>query len=295
LAQRPTNAVASHSITHVYFERGDASGGADFLAKWLLGFDNRATYHVHLSWHLALFELAMGHYQKSLELYDSNIRPSVVAKSPLSLTDSASLLWRLQMYGDAAPAEVMDELCAQAAPAAEKPGPAFRDSHAALAFAVAGDDRSLGSMMDGLRTAAGNGDKLAVEVMLPLVQGISAFVHQDYGEAVRLMEPLFGQDARYDQLCRVGGSHAQREVFEDTLMEAYLRAGQFDKAEGLLNNRLKRRDSPRDMFWLARAQEADGDRIAAESSIRQAREGWHDADSNSQETAALTGLAERVG
>jgi pentatricopeptide repeat protein len=295
LAQRPTNAVASHSITHVYFERGDASGGADFLAKWLPGFDDRATYHVHLSWHLALFELAMGHYQKALELYDSNIRPSVVAKSPLSLTDSASLLWRLQMYGDAAPVEVMDELCAQAAPAAEKPGPAFRDSHAALAFAVAGDDRSLGSMMDGLRTAADNGDKLAVEVMLPLVQGISAFVHQDYDKAVRLMEPLFGQEARYDQLCRVGGSHAQREVFEDTLMEAYLRAGQFDKAEGLLNNRLKRRESPRDLFWLARAQEADGDRDAAESSIRRAREGWHDADPSSQETAALTGLAERVG
>lgn len=295
LAQRPTNAVASHSIAHVYFERGDASGGADFLARWLPGFDDRATYHVHLSWHLALFELAMGHYQKSLELYDSNIRPSVVAKSPLSLTDSASLLWRLQMYGGAAPAEVMGELCAQAAPAAEKPGPAFRDSHAALAFAVAGDDRSLGSMMDGLRASASSGDTLAVEVMLPLVQGISAFVHQDYGEAVRLMEPLFGQDARYDQLCRVGGSHAQREVFEDTLMEAYLRAGQFDKAESLLNNRLKRRESPRDMFWLARAQETEGDPGVAESSIRRARDGWHDADSSSQETAALNGLAERIG
>ena len=136
---------------------------------------------------------------------------------------------------------------------------------------------------------------MAVEVMLPLVQGISAFVHQDYGEAVRLMEPLFGQDARYDQLCRVGGSHAQREVFEDTLMEAYLRAGQFDKAEGLLNNRLKRRESPRDMFWLARAQETEGDPGVAESSIRQARDGWHDADSSSQETAALNGLAERIG
>ena len=55
LAQRPTNAVASHSIAHVYFERGDASGGTDFLANWLPGFDDRATYHVHLSWHLALF------------------------------------------------------------------------------------------------------------------------------------------------------------------------------------------------------------------------------------------------
>ena len=295
LAQRPTNAVASHSIGHVYFERGDASGGADFLGNWLPGFDDRATYHVHLSWHLALFELAMGHYQKALDLYETNIRPSVVAKSPLSLNDSASLLWRLQMYGGAAPPSVMEELCAQAAPAAERPGPAFRDSHAALAFAVAGDDESLGRMMDGLRDLAGKGDKLASEVMLPLVQGISAFVHQDYSEAVRLMEPLFGQDARFDQLCRVGGSHAQREVFEDTLMEAYLRAGQYEKAEVLLGNRLKRREFPRDMFSLARAQEADGNREAAAASVNQAKGGWPDADPGSQEMGELTSLVERVG
>ncbi|MCH7843165.1 MAG: hypothetical protein IID01_10415, partial [Chloroflexi bacterium] len=94
---------------------------------------------------------------------------------------------------------------------------------------------------------------------------------------------------------RIGGSHAQREVFEDTLTEAYLRAGQFDKAEALLGQRLKRRESPRDLFWLARAQEADGNREAAEISVQQARGGWQDADPDSQETAALAGLAERIG
>ncbi len=165
LDQRPTNAVASHSIAHVYFERGDASGGNEFLARWLPGFDDRAPYHVHLSWHMALFELAMGHYQRALEVYDTGIRPSVVAKSAISLTDSASLMWRLQIYGAAAPPSLMSELSTQAAPAAEQPGPAFRDSHAALAFAVAGDDRSLGSMMDGLRASASSGDTLAIEVM----------------------------------------------------------------------------------------------------------------------------------
>ena len=295
LAQRPTNAVASHSIAHVYFERGDASGGTDFLAKWLPGFDDRAAYHVHLSWHLALFELAMGHYERALAVYETGIRPSVVAKSAISINDSASLMWRLQMYGAAAPAGLMGELATQAAPAAERPGPAFRDSHAALAFAVAADDGSMTRMLDGLQAAAGQGDRLISEVTLPLVQGIFAFANQDYAEAVRLMEPLFGQDARFDQLARIGGSHAQREVFEDTMMEAYLRDGQFEKAEVLLGQRLKRRESPRDLFWLARAQEAGGDRQAAEASAHQAQGGWQDADSGSQEFAALTGLAERVG
>lgn len=295
LEQRPTNAVASHSVAHVYFERGDPSGGTDFLAEWLPGFDNRTPYHVHLSWHLALFELAMGHYQRALELYEADIRPSVIAKSAISLNDSASLMWRLQMYGDAALPAQWEEVRAQAAPAAQRPGPAFRDSHAALAFAAASDEESLGRMIDGLRAVADNGDKLAGEVTLPLVQGINAFMHGQYGEAVRFMELLFGQDATYGQLARIGGSHAQREVFEDTMLEAFFRAEQFDKAEGLLIQRLKRRETPRDMFWLGRAQESSGNHEGAGASIQGARKGWEAADPGSQEMGALTRLAEKVG
>jgi uncharacterized protein HemY len=133
------------------------------------------------------------------------------------------------------------------------------------------------------------------EVTLPLVQGISAFVHQDYVEAVRLMEPLFSLDARYDQLCRVGGSHAQREVFEDTLTEAYLRSGQSDKAETMIGQRLRRRESPRDLFWLARAQQAEGEQEAASNTVRQAQSSWIDADSGSEETVALSNLAKKIG
>ena len=101
LAQRSldinsTNAVASHSMTHVHFERGDASGGEDFLSAWIRAFDAPASSYVHLSWHLALFELAQGKYQETLDRYDKDIRPSVVAKSMATLNDSASLMWRLR-------------------------------------------------------------------------------------------------------------------------------------------------------------------------------------------------------
>ena len=190
---------------------------------------------------------------------------------------------------------MMKELDTQATPAADNPGSvAFRDSHAALAFAVANDDESLTRMMDGLKAAADKGDKLVGDVTLPLVRGITAFMHQDYDEAVRLMGPLFGNEAPYDQLSRIGGSHAQREVFEDTLTEAYLRAGQFENAEALLENRLKRRETPRDLFWLARAQQATGKSEAAEASVQQVRNAWRNADPESQEIVALSGLAESL-
>ena len=289
LALRPTNANASHSVAHVFFETGDPSGGTDFLEDWLGTYDPRAPFHVHLSWHLALFELSMCRYERVIDLYEKEIRPSVVARSPLSLADSASLMWRIQMYGGTAPPAPWEEVRDQAAPAAEAPGPAFRDAHAALAFASAGDEAALGRMIDGLSDLARKGNTLAGEITLPLVRGIGAFVDGAYDEAAQLIEPAFAQ------LTRIGGSHAQREVFEDTLLEAYLRASNFDKAEDLLRTRLSRRASARDMYWLGRAQSSQGQEQAAGASLHQAAELWHGADPQSDEMVALDRLAASTG
>lgn len=87
----------------------------------------------------------------------------------------------------------------------------------------------------------------------------------------------------------------QREVFEDTLLEAYLRAEQFDKAESMLRSRLKQRASVRDTFWLGRAQASKGQAEAAGASLREATEGWQSADQQCAELASLNRLAEGVG
>lgn len=285
LEQRPDNAAASHSVAHVYFETGDATGGTDFLGGWLKGYDRRAPFHVHLSWHQALFELATGHYDRASALYETDIRPSVVAKNLGSLADSASLMWRMRIYGDAEPSESWREVREIALPAAEKPGPAFRDAHAALVFAAAGYEEEMGRMLDGLKEASDGGNPLAREVTLPLIKGIDAFANGAYEEAVDLLEPAFRD------LPRIGGSHAQREVFEDTLLEAYIRAGRFDGARDLLDQRLKRRTSARDMFWLGRAL-ADSSRSSeAISSLDQAERLWEGADPSSPELAGLKDLA----
>ena len=285
LELHPTNANASHSVAHVYFETGDAPGGTDFLADWLTTYDASAPFHVHLSWHLALFELAMCRYDRVLDLYETDIRPSVQAKSPLSLADSASLMWRIQMYGGVVQPVPLEEIRDQAAPAAKAPGPAFRDAHAALAFASAGDDASFGRMVDGLEDLASHGNALAREVTLPLVRGIGAFANGAYDEAIEGIEPASAQ------LARMGGSHAQREVFEDTLLEAYLRAGQFDRAETLLRTRLNRRASVRDMYWLGRAQADAGQDEAAAASFTEAADGWRGADLESDEMVELSRAA----
>ncbi len=281
----PANAVAVHSIAHVYYEMSQNDEGSSFLGGWLDDFDRRASYRVHLSWHQALFELALGRYNQALSWYENDIRPSVQELKYAALADSASLVWRMRIYGDTAPTAPWNELVELAAPAAARPGPSFRDAHAALAFTAAGDDDSFGKLVDGLQAMADAGDACALEATLPLVKGIGAFGSGDYAEAVRLLEPV------YPQLTRVGGSHAQRLVFEDTLLEAYLRAEEFDKATDMLQERLGRRDSPRERFWLARAQAGQGHQPEAKDNVAQARESWPQADTNTPEYSRLTQLA----
>ena len=134
-----------------------------------------------------------------------------------------------------------------ALPAAEKPGPAFRDAHAALTFAAGGFTEELGRMIR--RDSARQPQEATYSrprSRCHLVKGIEAFAHGAYEEAADNLDGLV------EHLPRIGGSHAQREVFEDTILESYIRSGRYDKAQDLLNTRLKRRTSVRDELWLTR-------------------------------------------
>ena len=52
---------------------------------------------------------------------------------------------------------------------------------------------------------------------------------------------------------RIGGSHAQRELFEDTLIVACMRSGRPDKARAIIDRRLHQRPSARDERWRRHA------------------------------------------
>ncbi len=101
LALNPRNAHGAHQRAHGYFEAGDAAGGADFVEHWLEGYSRAGHLHCHLSWHLALFELARGASERAMAIYIDNIRPSVAQSVPmLSLAElglvsvALATLWR---------------------------------------------------------------------------------------------------------------------------------------------------------------------------------------------------------
>jgi hypothetical protein len=124
----------------------------------------------------------------------------------------------------------------------------FGEVHAALAYAACGDHAALAKLRDGLRALGEKGHPIAGSVALPLVQGIAAFAAGDHTAALSHFEPVEAE------IHRIGGSHAQWEIFEETMVACYFALERFDDALRLVRRRLQRRASPPDNRWLDRAR-----------------------------------------
>ena len=249
LALNPHNAFATHARAHGYYEAGDAESGAAFIEAWLPGYDRQSQLHCHLSWHRALFELACGRPEQARALYEDAIRPAVSYAPPLfNLADAASFLWRWKIYGEMPPLDdAWGEVMAHAARNFPRAGIPFADVHAALAEAASSDDAALATRITQLGELL-EGGRLPQGAIVPaLCAGAAAFARGDYDGATESL------GIALPELARIGGSHAQREVFEDTYIAACLRAGRDDKAAERLSARLERRPSARDSGWLAKA------------------------------------------
>jgi hypothetical protein len=81
-------------------------------------------------------------------------------------------------------------------------------------------------------------------VVPELCAAVAALARDQPAEAAGILE------AALADLPRIGGSHAQREVFEDALIAAWIRSRQREKAAARLHLRLARRPSQRDREWL---------------------------------------------
>ena len=173
------------------------------------------------------------------------------------------------LYSNTVPDIDWQALSDLAEPAIRTEGTAYRDVHAALALAGANHWERMTGLLDRMRARAADGEALASEIMVPLLMGLECFAAEKPEEALELLDPLFGPSV-LDRLARIGGSHAQREVLEDTLVACYIETGRFEQAETMLRTRLSRRPSTRDLFWLAKSKAALGNADAAQKDFRQA-------------------------
>ena len=215
------------------------------MDDWLPSTDQEAPFGCHLVWHSALHHLAVGDGAGALERYHHCAgRPGAGA-----VVDGTSMLWRCQIHGlvpyGADPSDTpVGPLVANLVDAVPS---TFVGVHVALGLATARD-------ADGLRRLAATAGSFAApgaaELLPGLARGLAAYVEDDHATASELLL------AEEPHVLRYGGSHAQREVFEDTLLQTLAKAERYEEATARLRARLDRRESRLDANLLARVTEA---------------------------------------
>jgi hypothetical protein len=247
-AMRRANANAAHALLHAMFEDGSVADADSLVTQWLPSYDRAGILHGHIAWHQALGALEHGDASRALAIYADVLQPSATSAPPLNaISDEASLLWRLAAYGHAVP----DGLWADADAFAQRCFPnssiPFADVHMALFSAATGNQAALEARLAVTEQRLAEGKLAAGPVVPKICRAMSAFAEQNYPACVKLLEPVL------DDVVRIGGSHAQREIIEDTFIVALMRCGEPARARALLDRRLHRRPSPRDSGWLAAA------------------------------------------
>lgn len=246
LASRRQNANAAHALSHAYFEAGDTGAARSLLADWLPGYSREGLLNGHISWHEALIAIEDDDIEGAITIYRDRIQPGVSQAPPLNIyTDAASFLWRAGLEGRSGLDEdwaAVEDYRQRKFP---KPAPAFAAVHHGLtAHRMAPVDRV--AILRAEMTAALSEKRLAPgPVVSQLFDGVDAFSQGDFKQARALLEPAMAD------LVRIGGSHAQRELFEDTLIMACLRGGDPLEARRRIDDRLHRRPSRRDQRWRA--------------------------------------------
>ena len=189
-----------------------------------------------IRWHHALYHLELGALDEVLALYDSTIRQTR-SNEWLDVVDAASLLWRSHLFGVDVEGRATD-LAKDVLPLLGKPVYVFNDWHAVMAAGIAGRPEECERIIQANRFEAAGTNRRAIDSAgLGLLQGFQAFAQGDPAGAVRWL-----LDCR-PMAHVVGGSHAQRDIVDLTLVAAAARSGNGSLCETLLSERLERKPS----------------------------------------------------
>lgn len=228
LAHQRDDVWAQHALAHVFETGGRIFEGIAWLEQARTSWTRSNNFRFHMSWHLALLHLALGHKTKVLELYDREIYPKP-SSDFRDVANAVSLLWRLRQEG----VEVGDRLAVLAEGARQRIGEThlvFASLHDLLALLAFGDAKGARQLIDRLRlNAAGcTGDQgiVARDIGIPLAEALqSAYA-----------EGMIGADLEQltSRMPQLGGSHAQRDVFLRTLIATAADAGAKSLAQKLL-------------------------------------------------------------
>ena len=224
----PEDVWGAHACAHVLEMQGRVDEGVAWLEGLSGNWGGKIQIVHHLWWHLCLFLLERGEHARILELLDSEVRnpdsPLVqaVPDAYIDIQNVASLLLRLELRG----VDVGERWASMADVAEGRIGnhaSPFTDAHAAMILAAAGRFERAEALVASMRTFAAEdtGDLAPRYRSAAIPAAVAAIAHRrgDHQAVVGALLP-----ARRS-LWQMGGSHAQRDVFTQILLDSARRRG----------------------------------------------------------------------
>jgi len=231
------DAWAVHAATHVMEMEGRQSEGIDFLSKTELNWSVSGPLACHLYWHWCLHLIELDRFSEAIHFFDKEIEKRCQSGAMLDLVDGSSLLFRISFEHK----EMVDgrwEAIQQLwLPHIHDHVMAFNDAHIAMSFP---DKTSvISDFLSSLEKYASSGPEqqinheIVTTVGINVVKAVIAYNESKFETTVELLAPAIQEKT----LIHIGGSHAQRDVFQLLLINACLRSGKLDLAKELLAER----------------------------------------------------------
>lgn len=229
----PRDAWGLHAVAHVMEMRDQPSVGIAWLSEHASSWTGCNNFAFHVLWHRALFHLALQQHDAVLELYDDHMRVHQT-DDYRDIANAASLLWRLEAGGIDVGSR-WTELADKAQARIGDHALAFADAHYMLSLTGARRFEAAERMLRSARMRSTRFDTQSevLEVVgLALLEAVMEAGRGDFDRAVELMLPV------RSRLKRIGGSHAQRDVFQQLFIVAAIKGGRLRLAREALAERL---------------------------------------------------------
>lgn len=245
----PDDAWGAHAVAHVFEHLDDPTRGLAHLDAFRDATAGCGVFTRHVEWHRAVFLVELGRLPSALAIYDACLVAGG-CENYRDVSNCASLLWYVEREG----LDVGDRwarLAEGCEPLLDDGGSGFAMVHRALALLRAGHDPR--SRLAELSLGLGHQSEVVREVALPIVNALSrSLLEGDASGAVTLRKLR-------NEIARLGGSGAQRDVFERLSIDLAFDAGATPFAKALVEARLEGR--PRNAFarrrkWVQRPRPA---------------------------------------
>lgn len=256
----PEDGWSVHAVAHVLEMQERHAEGIDWVQGLEPSWSKGNNFRFHLVWHRGLYHLERGEYDVVLRLYDEHIVSDIGSEFYLDICNACSMLWRLEMHGQ----DVGDRwltLSEIARRHTDDEDLIFVTLHYLMALVSTGDRDGTAAMMKTIQGWADKGTtqgRITASSGLTIANAMAEIRAGDFTSAARRMS-----DVRY-QMDHIGGSLAQRDVFEMLMLDASQKSGDASLARTLFAERTARKPKNR-WTWSRYAETLDAAGDAAKA------------------------------